>query len=275
MKTDLRDITFVIPVRLDSVVRLENLIFSVQSLIKHFNTQIMVLEAASYSNGVIKKMLGKKIEYMFLEDKDSVFYKTKYLNIMTRKTATPFMGIWDADIIIPKEQIMDSIEKLRHSFDVALPYDGRCYDTSFVIRELYTQNKSIQFLVRNKEKMSLIYGDKVVGGAVFVNKEEYIKAGMVSEKFYGWGPEDFELYERLKILDLKIHRSEGPLFHLTHSRSSNSAFRSMEQLISTNKHRFSCTITTLKRFFLIVLNGLIINLIFIFQTKIFIAIRVY
>ena len=40
-------------------------------------------------------------------------------------------------------------------------------------------------------------------------------------------------------------------------------------------HRFSCTITTLKRFFLIVLNGLIINLISIFQTKLFIVIRVY
>ena len=239
MKTEIRDMTFMIPVRLDSVVRLENLILSVQSLIKNFDTHIMVLEAASYPNGIIQKMLGNKVEYLFLEDKDTVFYKTKYLNIMTRRTCTPFIGIWDADIIIPKEQIMDSIEKLRQGFDVAYPCDGRCYDTSFVIRELYTQNKSIQFLVKNKDKMSLIYGNQVRGGAVFVNREAYIKAGMVSEKFYGWGPEDFELYERLKILGLKIHQSKGQMFHLTHSRGSNSGFRLIEQNINTNKERAS------------------------------------
>ena len=237
MKTDIRDMTFIIPVRFDSVVRLENLILSVQSLLKNFDTHIMVLEAASYTNGIVKKILGNKIAYSFLEDRDSVFYKTKYLNIMTRKTCTPFVGIWDADVIIPKEQIMDSIEKLRQGFDVAYPYDGHFYDTSSVIRELYVQNRNIRFLLRNKDKMGLIYGDKMIGGAVFVNREAYIRAGMVSEKFYGWGPEDFELYERLKILDLKIHRSEGPLFHLTHSRGSNSAFRSMEQLKTTNQER--------------------------------------
>ena len=62
--------TFMIPVRLDSVVRLENLILSVQSLLRYFDTNIMVLEAASYRNGIIQKMLGKKIQYLFLEDRD-------------------------------------------------------------------------------------------------------------------------------------------------------------------------------------------------------------
>ena len=72
-------------------------------------------------------------------------------------------------------------------------------------------------------------------GAMLVNKKAYIKAGMENERFYGWGPEDFERYDRRKILGLKIHRSKGPLFHLTHSRGSNSTFRSMEQAMNTNK----------------------------------------
>jgi len=244
MKTNLKDMTFIIPVRLDSVVRLENLILSVQSLLKNFDTKIVVLEATSYSNGVIQKMLGNKIEYIFLEDRDTVFYKTKYLNIMTRRACTPLIGLWDADVILPKEQILDSIAKLRQGFDVASPYDGHCYDTSFVIRELYIKNKSIQYLQRNKDKMSLIYGDQVVGGALFVNREAYIKAGMVNEKFYGWGPEDFELYMRLQILDLKMYRSEGPMFHLTHSRGNNSFFRSTEQNQNTNKVRMNTVLSS-------------------------------
>lgn len=244
MKTDIRDMTFIVPVRFDSVDRLENLLLSVQSLLRNFDTHIMVLEAASYTNGIIQKILGKKIAYSFLEDRDSVFYKTKYLNIMTRRASTPFIGIWDADVIIPKDQIMDATEKLRQGFDIVYPYDGHFYDTSFVLREQYIQNKSIRYLLRNKDKMGLIYGDKMIGGAVFVNREAFIKAGMMSEKFYGWGPEDFELYERLKILGLKIHRSEGPLFHLTHSRGSNSGFRSMEQNKNTNKERMNTILSS-------------------------------
>jgi len=240
MKTDLRDMTFLIPIRIDSIMRLENLILSVQSLLKNFDTHITVLEASSYPNGILKKMLGDKVEYRFVEDKDPVFYRTKYLNDMTRRSCTSYIGIWDADVIIPKEQILDSIIKLRQGVEIAYPYDGHFYDTSVVIRELYAQNRNIRFLLKNTAKMSLIYGDKMKGGAMLVNKEAYIRAGMENEKFYGWGPEDFERYERWKILDLKIYHSEGPLFHLTHSRGSNSTFRSMEQAINTNKE-FSLT----------------------------------
>ncbi|MDR2233832.1 MAG: hypothetical protein LBE56_12040 [Tannerella sp.] len=244
MKTDIRDMTFMIPVRLDSISRLENLILSIQSLIRYFDANIMVMEASSYNNGVIRKMLGKKVEYLFLEDKDDVFYKTKYLNILTRKASTPLVAIWDSDIIIPKGQTLEAIEKIRQGFDVAFPYDGHCFDTSFVIRELYAKSKNMGTLMKNIDKMSLIYGDKVVGGAVFFNREAYIKAGMVSEKFYGWGPEDFELYERLKTLGMKIHRSEGPMFHLTHNRGSNSSFRSWEQSKNTNREKMTTVLSS-------------------------------
>jgi len=100
------------------------------------------------------------------------------------------------------------------------------------------------FLLKNKYKMHLIYGNKMKGGAVLVNKEAYIKAGMENEKFYGWGPEDFELHERLKILGLKIHRSGGSMFHLTHSRGSNSGFRSIEQNKNTNKERMTTVLSS-------------------------------
>ena len=143
MKTDINDITFQIPIRIDSIVRLENLIMSVQSLLRSFDTHITILEASNYPNGILQKMFGNKVEYLFLEDKDPVFYRTKYLNIMTRRSQTPYIGIWDADVIIPKKQILDSIEKLRQGIEIAYPYDGHFYDTSNVIRELYFQNNPL------------------------------------------------------------------------------------------------------------------------------------
>jgi len=235
MKIDLTDVTYLIPVRLDSIVRLENLMLTVELLLKNFETNIMILESTVYSNGIIQKLLENTVDYIFIEDKDMIFYRTKYLNMMTMRAKTPYIGIWDTDVIVPENQMLDSIEKLRQGFEIVYPYDGHFYDTSSVIRELYAQNKNIQFLLKNIDKMNLIYGDQMKGGAMFVNRASYIKAGMENEKFYGWGPEDFERYDRWTILGLKIYQCAGPLFHLTHSRGSNSAFRSMEQAIKSNK----------------------------------------
>ena len=235
MKTNIKDMTFVIPLRIDSHVRLENLVLTVKSLLRDFDTHVSVLEATSYQNGCVKKMLGNKVEYLFIEDKDPVFYRTKYLNMMTRQTHTPFVGIWDSDVIIPKEQIIDSIIKLRQGVEIAYPYDGHFYDTTNVIRELYFQHQNTKFLLKHIEKMYLIYRDNAKGGAMLVNKEAYINAGMENERFYGWGSEDTERFDRWKILGLTIHRSKGPLFHLTHSRGNNSVYRSQDQLINTNK----------------------------------------
>jgi predicted glycosyltransferase involved in capsule biosynthesis len=238
MKLNIKDLTFLIPIRIDSIIRLENILMSIRYLLHNFDTNIMVLEASNYDNGILRKLLDKRVQYIFVEDKDPVFYRTKYLNIMTLKSATPFVGIWDADVIIPKEQIIDSILKLREGYEIAYPYDGHFYDTSDIIREFYLRRKRINIFMKNKDKMSMIYGNEMKGGAMFVNKQDYIQAGMENEKFYGWGPEDWERHARWQILNYKIHCSKGCLFHLTHARGNNSTFRSKNQLVSSNRELF-------------------------------------
>ena len=89
MKQDLSDITFLILVRLDSVVRMENLVVVTDTLFRYFKTNIYVLEADSYNNGLLKKLLNRKINYQFVEDKDPVLHKTKYYNEMAKTVETP------------------------------------------------------------------------------------------------------------------------------------------------------------------------------------------
>jgi len=230
MKQDLLDITFLIPVRLDSLIRLENLIISVQYIQKYFRTHIFVLEAADYNNGFIEKMIGKEVEYHFVEDRDPVFYRTKYLNRMADMTTTHYIAIWDADVIVPKEQIIDSIMKLRdHNVDMIYPYDGHFYDTSEPIRELYLKDKNIRVLSKNYLKMDLPYGDRMVGGAFMVNRDAYFYSGKENELFYGWSPEDGERFHRWKNLGMKLQHNYGNLYHLSHPRGTNSSFISKSQ----------------------------------------------
>jgi predicted glycosyltransferase involved in capsule biosynthesis len=232
-KYKLQDTTFIIPVRIDTVVRLENLILSTSYLLRNFVTNIIVLEAAEYENGLIDKML-KGITYSFVEDRDPVFYRTKYLNQMTKLSATPFVAVWDADVIVPEKQIIESVEKLRNgTVDMIYPFDGHFYDVSDPIRELYLRTGSINMLKSNTLKMELTYGDNSVGGAFIVNKKSYMETGMENERFYGWGPEDGERFCRWKVMGLKVEFNRGNLYHLSHPRGSNSTFRSAQQAKNT------------------------------------------
>lgn len=230
MNEDLKDTTFIVAVRLDSIARLENLILTVDCIQKSFNTNIIILEAAPYKNGLIPSLL-KDIIYLFEEDNDPVFHRTKYLNKMAKMVQTDIISLWDTDIILESKQILSSIQQLRSGdYDVAFPYNGDFYDTSDILRKHYWKHRDIEFLKQHRNKMDLLYSSDefigAVGGAVFIKTMQYLNSGMDNEKFYGWGCEDGERYYRWIEFNYKIYRSEGCLFHLSHPRDLNGMFRS-------------------------------------------------
>lgn len=246
MKTDLTDVTFMIPIRVDSIIRLENLILTTQFLCRYFNTQIKVLEVGSYNSGIVKRLLSNKIDYCFIEDCDSVFYHTKYLNVIADKVKTSFLCIWDVDVIILPTQMIEAIGKLRNEgYDVALPYDGRALDTSEIIRELFVQSRSLEILRKQQMKMQPLHQSLTLrGGAVFITTNAYRKAGMENTAFYGWGSEDFERYDRWTILGYKIYITKGVLYHLTHPRGENSKFSHANQLKNSEFNLFKTRVSS-------------------------------
>jgi len=227
MKTDLKDVTFVIPVRLDSVQRLENTLVLVSQLHKFFDTNIVLVEIADYCNGILKSLIPKSVEYVFIEDKDSILYRTKHLNDVIPEVKTDLIALWDVDIVVDKKAVLEAVSFVRDGrADVAYPYNGICLETSEILRSYYLKKRDVRILHRNKEKLNNLYNRMLVGGGVIVNREKYIRAGMENETHYGWGNDDFDRYHRFMALDYKIHRVETPLFHLWHPRGDNSRFRS-------------------------------------------------
>lgn len=230
MKICLKDTTFIIPIRLDSIIRLENFIMTINFIQKNFRTNIIVLEATSYNNGLISSLFND-IVYLFVEDKDPVFHRTKYLNEMARIVKTDIISLWDVDIILEPEQILDSIKQLReNNYDIAFPYNGDFLDTSDILRNHYWIYRDIGFLKKNKDKMKSLYTLKSVigalGGAIFLKTEIYRNSGMDNEKFYGWGLEDGERYYRWLEFGYRIYRNKNCMFHLSHPRDLNGMFRS-------------------------------------------------
>jgi predicted glycosyltransferase involved in capsule biosynthesis len=233
MKTDLTDVTFLILIRQDSIERLENILSVTESFLRYFNTNIYVLEADQHCNGILKRLLNKRIRYQFVEDEDPVLYKTKYFNRMILETNSPFVAIWDVDIVVDKNNLEEALRLLRgKEADVVYPYNGKCLDVPPILRILYFKKKNIHLLYRHKDKMDLLHDQLLVGGAVIINRDKFIYAGMENEKHYGWGNDDFDRYYRFLALGYKVHRIDTCLFHLFHSRKNNSKFHLFQQGIT-------------------------------------------
>ncbi len=240
MKIDLKDTTFVIIVRLDSVARLENTLGVVTALCRNFDTNVVVGEVDDRCNGVLRKTLPRQAKYIFFKDEDDILYRTKYLNRMVDTLETPVVSIWDVDIAVDKHAVAECVNKIRSGeADFAYPYNGLFMETSRILRKFYLDTLDIRILQRNLNKAGTPYylsARNMVGGAFFANRQKYVETGGENERYYGWGSEDFDRYFKWEGLGCNIHRVDTPLFHLSHPRGDNSRFRSnLFQMVSTDE----------------------------------------
>lgn len=236
--SSLKDVTFVFPLRIDSRERLLNIRASLKYLLNNTDARFLVIEADTVQQGKDLEEMDERGTYYFYEDKDPVFYHTYYRNRLIRQASTPIVGVWDVDIIVPVSQIRMAADKIRSRQAVfALPYEGICYSVPEEDSDCFRRTEDEKMLFERKEQFSPMFGALTVGGAFIVDKEEYIKAGMENEYFYGWGPEDAERVERIILLNLPVYRAPGEIFHLWHPRGRNSYFpNKMQNIVSKQQY---------------------------------------
>jgi predicted glycosyltransferase involved in capsule biosynthesis len=144
---------------------------------------------------------------------------------MISEANTPYVAVFDTDAIAPPEQIMEAVNILRRGEAVmSFPFDGRYYSCDEDISKLFIKIQDIKILIKSQTDLRLMNGYHSVGGAFIVNKDKYLKAGGENEDIRGWGCEDHERVKRMEVLNLIIHYSTGPLFHLWHPRGKNNSF---------------------------------------------------
>lgn len=218
-----KELTIVIPVRIDCDERKKNLDAVIYSLLETTEACIIIMEAdvkREYFNKQIETT--SRVEYHFVEDFNPIFHRTLYLNRLIRMAKTDIVGIWDSDVLISGNQIIECVQKIQNGATLCYPYDGR-----FIFLDPTTSKNAkadVLFFLNDKsnENLSSILGRPSVGGAFVVDKKRYLNAGGENENFYGWGPEDAERFKRIEILGKSVSRVKGVLFHLHHPRAENS-----------------------------------------------------
>jgi hypothetical protein len=215
MKYNLKQATFLIPVRIDCDERLENLLTIISFLKNNFDTNILVGEESS------KPILENKIpdvQYFYLQSDGFEFYRTKLLNKLINITKTPVIVNHDCDTIVSIDNYIKAYKMIiENKEDFVWPYDGRFI---VIARNYLQQIKTGNFSFDKITGRQINHDSK--GGIIFYNRIKFIEAGMENEKFISWSRDDEERFHRVCKLGYRIKRLVGHLVHIDHPRGINS-----------------------------------------------------
>ena len=238
MKRDLKDCTFIIPIRIESTDRLRNIITVFCYIISNFDTNIIVKEVDTESRfesqalPQIKEFCGDVscINHIFEKSHEPLFLREKILNEMLVLTKTKVVVNYDCDVVFPLESYEESYRRIMdNQSDMVYPYGEGPYQYKiFCDDQMVTDflNNDFNFDILKKKS----YNDNAGEGWVqFLNRDVYFKGGMENENFMGSAPDDFERRYRFTTLGYRVHRVNNYICHLEHSRGMNSYPNSMTQ----------------------------------------------
>ena len=239
---DLKDTTFMIPLRIETQDRMRNAITVITYLLRGFNTNVMVLENDSnptFKENVLPVLEQsvpafnlKNLNYMYEETEEYMFHRTRMLNDMTMKADTDIVVNYDTDILLPKNVYSQACQVIRDgTASFVYPYGMGNYQFQVQASdEQVTEfiNSNFNFLAFTNKRQ----WDAKFGFVQFCDREEYIRLGMEIEHFKAYGYEDDERFQRLSRLS-KVYRIDDMVWHLEHERTSNSWFNNPH--IESNK----------------------------------------
>ena len=228
---DLKNCTFIIPIRIESEDRMRNVVTVLAYLLKNFDTKVIVKEVdveSVFEDQVlpqIEDFLGDNINnltHVFEKSDDPVFYRMKILNEMIDMADTMVIANYDCDVLFKKETYVESVKMIMDGFDLVYPYGFGNYQKQVFIDDDGVSefiNEDFDFEVLDKK--SRMY-DAQYGHVQFVNRKSYILAGMENENFRGSSPEDKERFYRFDKMGYSVGRIDDIVYHLEHSRGVNS-----------------------------------------------------
>ena len=160
-----REVSIVIPLRVDNPERAENLRFILSLLLQQTEVSVDILEADTEQRFYLSETC-ERLRYRFVKDDDPVFYRTRYLNILLRSAKFPIAGIWDTDVIIPPVQLREAVGRICSGCVMCFPYDGRFIFLNEAMSDRIRKDVS----VLEKVDATSIGMRPSVGGAFLVNR---------------------------------------------------------------------------------------------------------
>ena len=233
MKIDLKDTTFIVPVRIESTDRLRNVITTTCFLLDNFDTNVIIREVDSssvFEESAYPQILDfcddvSGLRHMYVRSSSPSFHRQKVLNEMIDASNTDIVVNYDCDVLLPISSYCSAVDAIRElKSDVVYPYGQGMYQKQVdADDELVSMFLSNDFNFNILDKKSRVHTSDF-GWAQFFKKSVYIEGGMENENFVAYAPEDKERFYRFTTLGYNVSRVDDYVYHLEHARGQNSWF---------------------------------------------------
>jgi len=244
MRIDLKEATFIIPIRIESSDRLRNVITTTAFILENFDTNITIKEVDSESIfqrdalPVLKDILDVDVDinHIFERSEEQLFHRQKVLNEMIATATTEIVVNYDCDVLLPLNSYHEAYQSiLHHTHDVIYPYGRGMYQ-----QQVRATDEIVSHFLQNGDFTYLDHHSNLhtsdFGWVQFFNRRVYINGGMENENFKAYAPEDKERFYRFTTLDYNVGRIDNYVYHLEHSRGENSWFNNPHMI--SNMHEW-------------------------------------
>tara|TARA_R110002020_G_scaffold111051_1_gene256431 strand:- start:1665 stop:2480 length:816 start_codon:yes stop_codon:yes gene_type:complete len=239
----MKDLTYILPTRIESEDRLKNIITSVLYLLKNFpEAKVIVKEVSDRATfkfralPEIKKIASTdNLRYIFEESNDPLFHKTRILNDLIMLAKTSVICSHDVDVVYPVSSHRNAYKLIQdNQFDIIYPYG--CGVWQYQVD--YPMEVFQEFLASGFD-MNIIQPrckteSSTIGWTQFYSKDAVLRGGLWNENFLSWGAEDCEFYFRYNKLGFRVGRVDDWIWHFEHGRTHNSHYHNPKFVDNNN-----------------------------------------
>lgn len=234
MHTTMNDLTFIIPIRVDSEDRLNNCHAILRFLTSSFpDSEILLIEQdeTSKTDQIVSDFPSVKKLFVFNAGR---FSKSNAINLGILSAKRDFICMYDTDVLIHPEAMSKAVSILRRRISrVVIPFNLICVDVSGASKAMLASSLDIE---RYGRIMNLLHlptnGDltaRIVNGGIMVaDREVLLLEGGYNKKMISYGWEDTEFLKRFdKLGYYSLLLSDYNLVHLDHKRGTDSQINEM------------------------------------------------
>jgi cellulose synthase/poly-beta-1,6-N-acetylglucosamine synthase-like glycosyltransferase len=229
----MKDLTFLLPCRIESEDRLRNVVTSVSYLLGNFpEAKVIVKEVDTHSHfkfralPVISNYVNTdQLTHIYEENDDKFFHKTRILNDLLVASETDIVYNHDVDIVLPVQSYISAYNAINNNqVDSVYPFGCGVYQWAVNYpMQVFSQflDSRFDFSVLESTRFRVASS---IGWGQMIKRQVEIDVGLWNENYISWGAEDCEFYFRINSLGYKVGRVYNDVYHFEHGRTFNSGY---------------------------------------------------
>lgn len=160
--------------------------------------------------------LNLRAKHIFIKNTGS-FNRSWGLNVGFKLSKSDIVIFSDADLIMPPNNLAESIKKLQ-DYPFVSPYnrviDLDKNETNIPINDIFKIKRDDY---RGKDDNQKI---NPCGGMTIFRRNDFMNIGMWNELFSGWGGEDTQLFMKIQKLQIPYIEMPYEIYHLYHNKAN-------------------------------------------------------